>query len=214
MAVMVVGVICYSFAVGSLSSILSSLDSREATLKEKLDILNSIKSDFKVPMELYMRLRKALKYDHTKNLMDRFQFLKELPGNLQLELSYLMHHDIIKDFPFFRNKSKQLIAKIGPMLRPMKIFKDDIVFREGDPVDEIFFLYKGTVAMILPEYDDAAFVEIVEGTHIYIYVYLGYHFGELEYIKGCEDDAATKRLFTIKAKTDCEMLCLSQKVYI
>ena len=163
MLVMVVGVITYSFSVGSLSSILSSLDSRQATLNEKLEILNSIKNDFNVPMDMYMRLRKALKYDHSKNKIDRFQFLKELPNSLQLQLSYLMHHDIIRHFPFFRNKSKQLVAKIGPLLRPQRAFKDEIIYREGDSIHNIYFLIRGSVEMVLPEYDDAPFLHIKKG---------------------------------------------------
>lgn len=39
---LLVGVIGFSFAIGSLSSILSSLDAKAAKLKEKLQILNEI----------------------------------------------------------------------------------------------------------------------------------------------------------------------------
>ncbi len=168
---MVIGVICYSFAVGSLSSILSSLDSREAILKEKMDILNSIKYDFKVPMEMYMRLRKALRYDHTKSRIDRFRFLKELPTFLQRELSFLMHHDIIANFPFFRNKSRKLIADIGPLLKPVKYEKDDYIYEIWDPIHNIYFLTKGSVEMVLPDFDDQPFIRIGAGIYIYIYIY-------------------------------------------
>ena len=64
---MVIGVLAFSFATGSLSSMLSSLDSKEAKLKEKLNTLREIKKKYKVNYDLGRRLQKALKYDHTKN---------------------------------------------------------------------------------------------------------------------------------------------------
>lgn len=64
---LLVGVIGFSFAIGSLSSILSSLDAKAAKLKEKLQILNEIQVEYKLPYELFRRLRLALRYDHSKN---------------------------------------------------------------------------------------------------------------------------------------------------
>ena len=57
---MLIGVICFSFASGSLSSILSSLDSTSAELKEKMGVLNRIYSQYGIPLEFYGRLKTAL----------------------------------------------------------------------------------------------------------------------------------------------------------
>ena len=40
---MLIGVVSYSYAIGSLSSLLTSLDSKTAKLKEKLSILEGIR---------------------------------------------------------------------------------------------------------------------------------------------------------------------------
>lgn len=40
---LIIGVVSFSFAVGSLSTILSSLDTKNAKLKEKLMVLNEIR---------------------------------------------------------------------------------------------------------------------------------------------------------------------------
>jgi len=39
-------------------------------LKEKIAVLNEIKSDYKIGPELYDDLMKTLKYDHSKNHKD------------------------------------------------------------------------------------------------------------------------------------------------
>ena len=59
-AVMLVGVICFSFASGSLSSILQNLDSSNAEVKEKLGVLNRIYTQHGIPLEFYGRLKAAL----------------------------------------------------------------------------------------------------------------------------------------------------------
>lgn len=43
----------------------------------------------------------ALKYDHSKNATGQFAFLNELPQNLKIELSMLMHREIVKKIYFF-----------------------------------------------------------------------------------------------------------------
>jgi hypothetical protein len=63
---MIIGVIAFSFATSSLSSLLSNIDATQASLKERMATLNDIKNDYNVDTELYDELRKAIKYDHSK----------------------------------------------------------------------------------------------------------------------------------------------------
>jgi len=67
---MIVGVIAFSFATGSLSSIISNYDSSQAKLKEKIATLNDIREQYKIGPKLFDELRKAIKYDHSKNYND------------------------------------------------------------------------------------------------------------------------------------------------
>lgn len=46
MCLMLVGAMSYSFAISSFTNLLSSLDSHETKLKEKLDTLNAIRSHY------------------------------------------------------------------------------------------------------------------------------------------------------------------------
>ena len=45
---MIIGVIAFSFATGSLSSILSNYDAKEAFVKEKMATLNEIEKEYKI----------------------------------------------------------------------------------------------------------------------------------------------------------------------
>ena len=101
---MLLGVCAYSYAISSISTVIASYDSRQAKLNEKLGILNDIKRDYKIDTELYLRLRKALKYDNNRDAVETYNLLKQLPPNLSLELSFLMHQNMVETFPFFQNQ--------------------------------------------------------------------------------------------------------------
>ena len=46
------------------------------------------------------------------------------------------------------------------MLKPVKIEKDQYIYKEGDPIDEIYFLVTGQAGYALPELDNAVYVII------------------------------------------------------
>ena len=50
---MLVGVVSFTFATGSLSSIMSSYDATNARLSEKLSILEKIYNEYCLPLGLY-----------------------------------------------------------------------------------------------------------------------------------------------------------------
>ena len=133
---MVIGVCSYSFAVGSLSSVLSSLDSKTAQLKQKLSTLEELRRDYRLNHDIYIKIKKALKYDHSRNVTDKFSILSQLPQSLKLELSVIMHRNVIKKIPFFQHRSAHFIAFIGPLLKPVKVFKGQYIYLEEDPIDE------------------------------------------------------------------------------
>lgn len=60
------GVFTFSFSIGTLSSVLSNLDTKETKLKEKLKILNDLKKEYQIPFSLYNKLFRTLQYDHSK----------------------------------------------------------------------------------------------------------------------------------------------------
>jgi hypothetical protein len=64
----VFGVFTFSFSIGSLSSVLSGMDTRDTNLKEKLKLLDNLKKDYLIPFDLYNKINRTLKYDHSMYL--------------------------------------------------------------------------------------------------------------------------------------------------
>lgn len=65
------GVFAFSFSISSLSSMLSNLDTKKANLNEKMEILNQIRRQYNLGLDLYRRVKGALKYEHQNNLMKK-----------------------------------------------------------------------------------------------------------------------------------------------
>ena len=56
------GVLFYSFTIGSLSSLISNIDTKSAVFDRKLNTLLQIKRKYVVDNNLYTRIKRALKY--------------------------------------------------------------------------------------------------------------------------------------------------------
>jgi len=67
---MLLGVVSFSFATGSIASIITSYDSQTAMLKEKIATLNEMQVEYDLDIKLFNKLAKTIKYDHTKKKRD------------------------------------------------------------------------------------------------------------------------------------------------
>ena len=59
---MLVGVISFSFANGSLASIITNKDSSNAHYQEKKEVLEKAKKDYPIPEALYRKMKKSINY--------------------------------------------------------------------------------------------------------------------------------------------------------
>ena len=149
--IMCIGVCAYSFALSSLTSVITTIDSREADLKEKLNTLEELRIEYHINYETFMKIRKAIKYDHRRNVADKYDLLSKLPKALNLELTIIMHQEVIQKIPFFQNRNPHFISHICPMLKPIKIDMDEYIFKENDPIDESKVKYLQLCRLLLGE---------------------------------------------------------------
>jgi len=64
---MFVGVIAFSIANGSLASIIQNYDATNADYQEKMNILNKAQKDYRLPLDLCIRLKKSMGYQYKKD---------------------------------------------------------------------------------------------------------------------------------------------------
>ena len=97
---MISGVIAFTFASGSLATILQSIDNQNAEYKKQLNVLNRVFKEHSIPLSLYSRLKQSLNHHQNKDLEDTHHFLQNLPHKLKMELSAYIYSSTYENLYF------------------------------------------------------------------------------------------------------------------
>jgi len=63
-------------------------------------------------------------------------FLDILPNNLKIELTSKIHENLVVELNFFKKKSKEFIAYTAPLLKNIRLMQNDILYKEGDIIED------------------------------------------------------------------------------
>lgn len=188
---MIFGVIFYSITVSNLTSIISSLDVAESRTQSYLNNLYKFASKVNLPEPTKVKIKRFIEAN-SKNSDDveyQDELLKQLPSSLRAEVIAHTHNEIIRRIIFFRDKDIAFLWKILPMLKPLKVMLDDIIYNQKDKSKEIYFLIRGRVKLwynlnpsssILSEPFLKGFNQYVEGSY----------FGDADLSEGIHDSTA------------------------
>ena len=88
-------------------------------------------------------------------------------------MTMCIHESRYKRINFTCNKSKSFISWICPLMKPIPFNSKQFIYREGDDVNNIYFIIKGDAALVLPLYDNAKYVTIDSGDHFGIVDIIG-----------------------------------------
>lgn len=149
-----VGIACFTFITGALSSILSNYDLSQAVLQEKILHLNKLKQTLNISDELYAEIRTSLNFEANNNHSELDYFLDDLPLSLRVELSMTVHKLIFKEFPLFTQigeKQKGFINWISAQFKAQILSQGSIIYNEDDEITTFYFQTKGLAAFILPK---------------------------------------------------------------
>jgi len=160
---MIIGVISFSFASGSLASILQNYDSQNAKFQEKIIVLNRIYKDYFLPLDLYQRLKQSLKYNLNKDIDDLNAFVEDLPHKLKVEVSLFLHEKTYNSIEFLSDRSKSFIAWVCPLLKPFLNPGDQYIFFEGDEINCMYFLKGGSCGFVLPKHKNIKYIDVQIG---------------------------------------------------
>ena len=149
---MVFGVGFYSYTVGSLSSFLLSIDTRETILAAKMAAAQEFSKQVGLNSLLKEKVRGAVRFHSWKSARhwnDRHDIFCELPVSLQYEVAVKMYAGLVKDLPFFSERNKHFAIFFMPLLKPMKLGEDEKLYLENDYADNVYFIMKGKLDLVL-----------------------------------------------------------------
>jgi len=163
---MFVGVLIYSFAVSALGTVVTSYDISEEKFMKNMDNLYEMRVRYNLPNNFSDKVEKILRYDFKNNKTEKFLFINDLPIRVKNELLLNMYKDVIRNFKFFKDKSTEFSTSVVFMMRPLRLFKNEYLFYEGEFVEEIVFVRKGYLTVNLGlNYNEAKIMEVRPNEH-------------------------------------------------
>lgn len=165
---MVVGVGFYSYTVGSLSSFLTSIDTRDSVLAMKLSAVTEFAKETGISQEIRNKLREAVKYNAFRmgNVWsDKHSLFTELPKALKHEVVWSVYEGAVKDFAVFSLFDSAFVAALVPLLVPLRLEDGEYVYHAGDYPDEVFFILYGRVNFVLQP-SEIAYKSFLRGSYI------------------------------------------------
>eukprot|EP00347_Sterkiella_histriomuscorum_P012023 403370187 len=145
-----VGVAFYSFVVGNFTSILVGNVEIQATISMKIISLKELARKAQIPFELMVKIKSFIEnnYETLHNQEEEANLVKDLPPSLRDEVFSNTYGEIIQTVEYFRNiTDSDFLWRILPLLKPVKLEKDDVLYWKGDLSEDIYFILKGTIRL-------------------------------------------------------------------
>jgi CRP-like cAMP-binding protein len=168
-AVVAGGVLLNSCIVGSMASMLGSLDESAARRKSKLDTIDTFMQRNGVTKELFEQVQQYYKYLYSSVSRDA-GMLQDLSPSLRLKIDLCIHKRFISNCHMFSTCSVECVATLVTIIsRNWVIFTpSELVFSMGEEGDAMYFVVKGEIVLYSPgrkvddEFDDHIDVKDVQ----------------------------------------------------
>lgn len=148
----------------------------------------------------------------TTDMDELNEFMDVLPQGLKVEVSLFIHEKTYKRIWFLKDQAWSFIAFICPLLKPLLFQEAEVVYRDGDEVNCIFFVKSGDVGNVLPFHNNIKYVDYVEGCHFGVLDIISSCFAhEIKVEKWVDNHDKMKREFTVMSLQISELLTLSVK---
>ena len=148
--ILIFGILGYSYSLTNVSNYVEKMKSKSEDYEEKKKFLDYLQRGNKLNIDVYEKILKHLKYHETHKL-DKNIILDALPLGLRNTLLMEIYKPIVNNFTFFKNISNQFfIVQILISFKPILAIKNDILIKDGDLVEEVFFVKNGKLSLEVP----------------------------------------------------------------
>mmetsp|Transcript_21884 Transcript_21884/g.33954 ORF Transcript_21884/g.33954 Transcript_21884/m.33954 type:complete len:317 (+) Transcript_21884:863-1813(+) len=126
---MVFGVGFYSYTIGNMTQMITSFDSDNHEMQNKLDTLKKFQQTTKIPNRLYYRIKRHIENNQIqKKYNDSEVLLQELPIYLRDQVLTKTHGEVFKKIKFFRNRSREFNSTIVHGLKPLNLGANELIY--------------------------------------------------------------------------------------
>ncbi|XP_059312481.1 cyclic nucleotide-gated ion channel 1-like isoform X1 [Lycium ferocissimum] len=145
----IVGMILFSLLIGNMQEYLKSMTVRVEEMRLKRQDAEHWMSHRKLPDNLRERVRRYEQYrwQETRGV-DEDYLIVNLPKDLRRDIKRHLCWSLVKRVPMFDKMDEQLLDAMCDRLKPALFTEKSFIIQEGDPVNEMLFLMRGTVLTI------------------------------------------------------------------
>ena len=152
MVVMFLGVGFYGYIIGNITTLLQRLDMKKSMYYSKINQVSNFLNYRKVPSTIQHRILDYYTFLWENRIgFNETQLLRDLPQSLEDALSLSLKGNLIAKVPFFHEAEEDLIQDIARRLKPMVFTPGDLIFKQGENGNTMYFIGKGFIEIIQNE---------------------------------------------------------------
>ena len=150
--IMLMGASLYAFIIGSIASLLGSIQAAKNSHWERIDSVTEFLRQREVPAEIDAKVRNYYEYvwEHDRG-MNKNDMLNDLPAPLRLEILLHLASNILETVPLFKNCSPILRDELLTSLESKTFTPGSTIAGEGELGRSIYFIAEGDVEIISAE---------------------------------------------------------------
>lgn len=164
--VMLSGVGLFGYVIGDIVNLVANLDQAGAEHRRRLTRLDGFMRSRRFPRPLREKVHAYYDYIWEQKTGPRHEAAFEaLPESLRTEISLALHRRGLERVPLFQGLGEDFQREIVQLLEPRIFMPNDVIFREGDPGDALYFVSSGTVEIYSESDPSIESVWLEEGAH-------------------------------------------------
>ncbi|KAK7275353.1 hypothetical protein RIF29_16466 [Crotalaria pallida] len=141
------GLVLFASLIGNMQRYLQSTTVKVEEMRIRRRDAEHWMSHRMLPDYLKERVRRYEQYKWQENRgVEEETLIRNLPKDLRRDIKRHLCLNLLKKVPMFKDMNKQLLDAMCDRLKPVLYTEKSCIFLEGDPVDEMLFIMRGTLA--------------------------------------------------------------------
>jgi CRP-like cAMP-binding protein len=142
----VVGATAFGFIIAMVTVIVETLDPTATAKSNKMDEIR----EYMAERELSLEMQNAVRHHFTQfyshvSVFSEAPILRDLPHTLRYKVAYYSRTEAVQCLRVVDCLDVSAVTELVYRLKPMTAVCNDILLRQGDPVEECFFIIDGKV---------------------------------------------------------------------
>ncbi|KAI5077311.1 hypothetical protein GOP47_0007135 [Adiantum capillus-veneris] len=138
------GLLLFTLLIGNIQVFLHSITAKKEAMKLRLRDLECWMRRRQLPPRLRHRVRRYERHHWAATRgVDEVNMVHGLPEGLRRDIKQHLSLDLVRQVPLFEQMDSLVLENICERLKPHLFIKDEVVIREGDPVQHMLFIVRG-----------------------------------------------------------------------